>query len=175
MTLTEVTFIRKNKNLEQMLQDVTSIYNKTLYYLRQAYFEGLKSGEQIKLPSAKELYHLVTKTNEWKLAEIDTDAKTSSYKLAIQNFYAYFKSSNAYRKNPSKFRGKPKIPNYVKDRYIPVILDKTRLGKKKVSENQFRIPKSNVIINFSKRFEKKDIRNVSFNQCYGKIKVIISY
>jgi putative transposase len=61
------------------------------------------------------------------------------------------------------------------ERYIPVILDKTRLGKSKVTEKQFRIPKSNVIINFSKRFEKKDIRNVSFNQCCGKIKVIISY
>lgn len=175
MTLSEVTFIRKNKNLEQMLQDVTSIYNKTLYYLRQAYFEGLKSGEQIKLPSAKELYNLVTESDEWKEANCDTYAKTSSYKLAMQNFFTYFKASNAYRKNPSKFRGKPKIPNYVKDRYIPVILDKTRLGKKKVTENQFRIPKSNVIINFSKRFEKKDIRNVSFNQCCGKIKVIISY
>lgn len=175
MVLSEVTFIRKNKNLEQMLQAVTSIYNKTLYYLRQAYFEGLKSGEQIKLPSAKELYRLVNKTNEWKLAEIDTYAKTASYKLALQNFFTYFKASKSYRKNPSKFQGKPKIPNYVKDRYIPVILDKTRLGKKKVTENQFRIPKSNVVINFSKRFEKKDIRNVSFNQCCGKIKVIISY
>ena len=175
MTLSEVTFIRKNKNLEQMLQDVTSIYNKTLYYLRQAYFDGLKSGEKIKLPSAKELYYLVTKTNEWKLTEVDTHAKTSSYRLAMQNFFTYFKASKSYRKNPSKFQGKPKIPNYVKDRYIPVILDKTRLGKKKVAENQFRIPKSNVVINFSKRFEKKDIRNVSFNQCYGKIKVIISY
>lgn len=175
MIITEVTFIRKNKHLEQMLQDVTSIYNKTLYYLRRFYFEGLKSGEKIKLLSAKELYHLVTKTNEWKVAEMDTYAKISSYKLAMQNFFTYFKASNAYRKNPSKFQGKPKIPNYVKNRYIPVILDKTRLGKKKVTENQFRIPKSNVVINFSKRFEKKDIRNVSFNQCCGKIKVIISY
>ena len=175
MTLTEVTFIRKNKNLEQMLQDVTSIYNKTLYYLRQSYFDGLKSGEQIKLPSAKELYHLITETDEWKIANIDTYAKNTSYKLAMQNFFTYFKASNAYRKNPSKFQGKPKIPNYVKDRYIPIILDKTRLGKSKVTEKQFRIPKSNVVINFSKRFEKKDIRNVSFNQCCGKIKVIISY
>ena len=175
MTLSEVTFIRKNKNLEQMLQDVTSIYNKTLYYLRQSYFEGLKGEERIKLPSAKELYHLITETDEWKLANIDTYAKTASYKLAMQNFFTYFKASNAYRKNPSKFQGKPKIPNYVKDRYIPVILDKTRLGKSKVTEKQFRIPKSNVVINFSNRFEKKDIRNVSFNQCCGKIKVIISY
>ena len=175
MTLSEVAFIRKNKNLEQMLQAATSIYNKTLYYLRQAYFEELKSGEQIKLPSAKELYNLVTKTNEWKVAEMDTYVKSAAYKLAMQNFFTYFKASKSYRKNPSKFQGKPKIPNYVKDRYIPVILDKTRLGKKKVTKNQFRIPKSNVVINFSKRFEKKDIRNVSFNQCCRKIKVIISY
>lgn len=175
MILSEVTFIRKNKNLEQMLQDITSIYNKTLYYLRQSYFEGLKSGEQIKLPCSKELYNLVTEGDEWKVANCDTYAKSAAYKLAMQNFFTYFKASNSYRKNPSKFQGKPKIPNYVKDRYIPVILDKTRLGKKKVTENQFRIPKSNVIINFSKRFEKKDIRNVSFNQCCGKIKVSISY
>lgn len=175
MILSEVAFIGENKNLKQMLQDATSIYNKTLYYLRQVYFEGLKSGEHIKLPSAKELYYLVIKTNEWKLAEMDTYAKSAAYKLAMQNFFTYFKVAKAYRKNPSKFQGKPKIPNYVKNKYIPVILDKTRLGKKKVAENQFRIPKSNVIINFSKRFENKDIRNVSFNQCCGKIKVIISY
>lgn len=175
MTLSEVTFIRKNKNLEQMLQDVTSIYNKTLYFLRQSYFDGLKSEEVIKLISAKELYHLVIKTEAWKNARVDTYAKNAAYKLAIQNFFTYFKASKSYRKNLSKFQGKPKIPNYVKDRYIPVILDKTRLGKSKVTENQFRIPKSNVIINFSKRFEKKDIRNVSFNQCCGKIKVNISY
>lgn len=175
MILSEVIFIRKNKILEQMLQDVTSIYNKTLYYLRQSYFEGLKSGKQIKLLSSKELYNLVTKDDEWKEANCDTYAKDAAYKLAMQNFYTYFKSSKTYRKNPLKFRGKPKIPNYVKDKYIPVILDKTRLGKKKVTENQFRIPKSNVVINFSKRFKKKDIRNVSFNQCCGKIKVIISY
>ena len=175
MILSEMTFIRKNKNLEQMLQDATSIYNKALYYLRQSYFEGLKSGEQIKLPSSKELYNLVTKSNEWKEANCDTYVKNAAYKLTMQNFFTYFKASKSYRKNPSKFQGKPKIPNYIKDRYIPVILDKTRLRKKKVTENQFRIPKSNVIINFSKRFEKKDIRNVSFNQCCGKIKVIISY
>lgn len=175
MTLSEVTFIRKNKNLEQMLQDVTSIYNKTLYYLRQAYFDGLKSEEQIKLPSGKELYNLITESHEWKEANCDTYAKGAVYKLAMQNFFTYFKASNAYRKNPSNFQGKPKIPNYVKDRYIPVILDKTRLRKKKVTENQFRIPKSNVVINFSKRFEKKDIRNVSFNQCCGKIKVVVTY
>ena len=124
-----------------MLQDVTSIYNKTLYYLRQAYFEGLKSGEQIKLPSSKELYNLVTESDEWKEANCDTYAKGAAYKLAMQNFFTYIKASKFYRKNPSKFQGKPKIPNYVKDRYIPVILDKTRLGKKKVTENQFRIPK----------------------------------
>lgn len=158
-----------------MLQDVTSIYNKTLYYLRHAYFEGLKSGEQIKLPSSKELYNLVTESDEWKFPKMDTYAKSTAYKLAMQNFFTYFKVSKSYRKNLSKFQGKPKIPNYVKDRYIPVILDKTRLGKKKVTKNQFRIPKSNVIINFSKRFEKKDIRNISFNQCCGKIKVSITY
>lgn len=109
MTLTEVTFIRKNKNLEQMLQDVTSIYNKTLYYLRQSYFDGLKSGEQIKLPSAKELYHLIIETDEWKIANIDTYAKSSSYKLAMQNFFTYFKASNAYRKIHQNFKENQKF------------------------------------------------------------------
>ena len=175
MIITEVTFIKKNKNLEFMLQGVTSVYNQTLYFLRQSYFEGLKNERPIKLLSGKELYHLVVKTDAWKNAKVDTYAKNAAYKLAMQNFFTYFKAANVYRKNPSKFFGKPKIPNYVKDRYIPIILDKSRLGKKKVTENQFRIPKSNVVINFSNRFEKKDIRNVSFNQCCGKIKVIISY
>lgn len=175
MILSEVIFIKKDKHLELFLQDVTSVYNQTLYFLRQSYFDGLKNEGIIKLLSSKELYHLVIKTETWKNAKVDTYAKNAAYKLAMQNFFTYFKASKSYRKNPSKFQGKPKIPNYVKDRYIPVILDKTRLRKKKTKENQFRLPISKTLISFSKRLEKKDIRNVSFNQCYGKIKVIISY
>lgn len=175
MILSEVTFIRKNETLEQMLQEVTSIYNKTLYFLRQLYFEKLKSNEKIELPSSKEIYSFITSTDEWKMATVDTYAKNSAYKLAIQNFFTYFKAMKSYRKNPSKFCGKPNIPKYVKGRFIPVILDKTRLGKRNVTQNQFRIPKSKFVVSFSKRFEKKDIRNISFNQAYGKIKMIITY
>ena len=160
---------------EFMLQGVTSVYNQTLYFLRQSYFEGLKNERPIKLPSGKELYHSVVKTDAWKNAKVDTYAKNAAYKLAMQNFFTYFKAANAYRKNPSKFLGKPKIPNYVKDRYIPVILDKTRLRKKGTIGNQFKLPLSDVIISFSNRLEKNDFRNVSFNQCCGKIKVNISY
>lgn len=175
MILSEVTFIRKNETLKQMLQEVTSIYNKTLYFLRQSYFEKLKSNEKIELPSLKEIYNFITSTDEWKMASVDTYAKNSAYKLVIQNFFTYFKAMKSYKKNPSKFCGKPNIPKYVKERFIPVILDKTRLGKRNVTQNQFRIPKSNFVVSFSKRFEKKDIRNISFNQAYGKIKMIISY
>lgn len=173
--MVEDVIVKRDSQLLAMLEGVTSIYNQCLYFLRQVYFEGCGGVEKIKLPTFKEIYNKVKNTDKWKIAKVDTEAKNNACRLAMQNFFTYFKASNAYRKNPSKFQGKPKIPNYVKDRYIPVILDKTRLGKSKVTENQFRIPKSNVIINFSKRFEKKDIRNVSFNQCCGKIKVIISY
>ena len=175
MILSEVTFIRKNETLEQMLQEVTFIYNKTLYFLRQLYFEKLKSNEKIELPSSKEIYSFITSTDEWKTATVDTYAKNSAYKLAIQNFFTYFKAMKSYRKNQSKFCGKPNIPKYAKGRFIPVILDKTRLRKRNVTQNQFGIPKSNFVVSFSKRFEKKDIRNISFNQAYGKIKMIISY
>lgn len=175
MILTEVIYIKKNNRLEEMLQGVTSVYNQTLYYLRQAYFDGLKKEEPIKLPSSKEVYDLITKTEAWVNAKVDTYAKSSAYKLALQNFFAYFKASNAFRKCPSKFNGKPKIPNYIKDRYIPVILDKTRLGRRKVTKNQFIIPKSNNIVSFSNRLERNNIRNVVFNQRLGKIKINISY
>ena len=92
MILSEVTFIRKNETLEQMLQEATSIYNKTLYFLRQLYFEKLKSNEKIELPSSKEIYSFITSTDEWKMTTVDTYAKNSAYKLAIQNFFTYFKT-----------------------------------------------------------------------------------
>ena len=71
MTLSEVTFIRKNKNLERMFQDVTSIYNKTLYYLRQAYFEGLKSGEQIKLHAQCRITDFYNKSGYTAFGEVE--------------------------------------------------------------------------------------------------------
>ena len=175
MILTEVIYIKKNKRLEEMLQGVTSVYNQTLYFLRQVYFDRLKKDEAIKLPSSKEVYNLITKTEAWINAKVDTYAKNSAYKLAIQNFFTYFKAAKAFRKCPSKFNGKPKMPNYIKDRYIPVILDKTRLRKKGTSNNQIKLPLSSIIISFSNRLERNNIRNVVFNQRLGKIKINISY
>ena len=175
MILTEVIYIKKNNRLEEMLQGVTSVYNQTLYYLRQAYFNGLKKEGPIKFLSSKEVYDLITKTEAWLNAKVDTYAKSSAYKLALQNFFTYFKASKAFRKCPSKFNGKPKIPNYVKDRYIPVILDKTRLRKKGTSNNQIKLPLSSIIISFSNRLERNNIRNVVFNQRSGKIKINIRY
>lgn len=181
MILSECIYIRKTKELMDMLSSVTEVYNKTLYLLRKSYFEQLERGEKIKLPTSKEVYDTITKEECWRNANcVDTCAKNFAMSSAVQNFYNYFKAKRSYNKNPKRFKGVPKIPNYVKDRYVPVTFDKSRLGKgrgkkHRLGNYQFGIHKSKCVISLSKRFEKSQIRNVSFNQKSGKICVLISY
>ena len=69
MVLSECIYIRKTKELMDMLSSVTEVYNKTLYLLRKSYFEQLDKGEKIKLPTNKEVYDTITKEECWKTAD----------------------------------------------------------------------------------------------------------
>lgn len=141
MILSETAYIRKTPELVNMLKAVTDIYNKTLFHLRNSYFEQKEKGEKIKLISFKELYKIVTNEDCWKNSNnVDTYAKGASMKLAVQNFKSYFAAKRSYNKNPKLFKGKPKIPDFVKGKYISVTFDKTRLGKGRGKKKTWKVP-----------------------------------
>lgn len=158
-----------------MLRDSTSIYNQALYFLRQAFFSSKEEGN-IKTPSYNELYNLVKTEDCFVNSKIDYVVKQSSIKQAFNNWKAFIKASILYKKNPSKFLGKPKIPNYLKNGKLNVIeIDKSRLRKTGCFENEVRLPKSNCFIKLPFYIQKNTIRCIKVISFYNKVQILICY
>lgn len=172
---TEKIIRKRNAELLTMLKDSTSIYNQSLYFLRQAYFSSKEEGN-IKTPSYNELYDLVKVEDCFINSKMDYVTKQSSIKQAFNNWKAFIKASISYEKNPSKFLGKPKLPNYLKDGKLNVIeIDKTRLRKTGCSDNEVRIPKSNYFIKIPSYINRNTIRCIKVLAFYNKLQILICY
>jgi len=79
------------------------LYNSCLYVIRQAYFNGDNVINQ--------LHHLMKDTRQYKALP----AKVSSSVLLMvqKNFKSFFKVNSDFKKHPSKYKAKPRIPNYL--------------------------------------------------------------
>jgi putative transposase len=81
-----------------------NLYNAALYHVRQSFiFEGkyLKYQKMDKIMQQHEAYQaLLRKVSQQVL------------KVLHENWVSFFKQCEAYRKDPSKFTGRPKLPNY---------------------------------------------------------------
>jgi putative transposase len=79
------------------------LYNSCLYVIRQAYFNGDNVINQ--------LHHLMKDTRQYKALP----AKVSSSVLLMvqKNFKSFFKANSDFKKHPSKYKAKPRIPKYL--------------------------------------------------------------
>lgn len=81
-----------------------NLYNSCLYIIRQAYLND-------KSNVLNDLHHLMKNKDEYKILP----AKVSSAIIISvqQNFKSFFKALSDFNKNPSKYKAKPKLPNYL--------------------------------------------------------------
>ena len=101
----------------------TSLYNRTLYILRQAF-----TGKHENIPEYADLikkerfigkFDLISRM--LRLNDSDFRALLKAHeavqtvKKCAESFSTWFKSLNAYKKNPQKFSGKPRMPRYKKE------------------------------------------------------------
>src|SRR5215472_7674192 len=90
-----------------------NLYNAALYEVRQAYiFEGRY------LPH-KEVYHRMKQTLAYRA--LPGKVSNDVLRQLDKNWRAYFAALEAYREDPSKFVGRPKLPKYkhkTKGRYL---------------------------------------------------------
>jgi putative transposase len=81
-----------------------NLYNAALYTVRQSFiFEGkyLKYQKMDKIMQRHEAYQALPRKVSQKVL-----------KALHDNWVSYFKQCEAYRKDPSRFTGRPKLPNY---------------------------------------------------------------
>ena len=101
----------------------TSLYNRAIYILRQAF-----TGKHENIPEYVDLIKkekfigkqaLANRMRTLKEGVYNAMLKDNEAMLTVQRcaelFSNWFKALNSYKKNPKKFSGKPKIPHYKKE------------------------------------------------------------
>jgi len=108
MQLVEQHIINRNhifyNECDSLCFKTKNLYNSCLYVIRQAYIND-------KVNLLYDLHSLMKDTEQYK----ELPAKVSSTVLLMiqKNFKSYFKSNAEFYKNSSKFKDRPKLPNYL--------------------------------------------------------------
>ena len=171
--------VQNNPQLLSWLKDSRAIYDQALYHLRQSYFNTKEQGK-IKTPSYNQLYHLVSPMNYYKDSTLDAPVKAQVIRQASNNWKAFIKASIAYKNNPDKFIGIPKMPKYLykNSDYNILIFDKNRIRTKTIDykNHTLELPKlKGYKIKLPKDLDINSIRQISVQKYYNKIKINIIY
>jgi IS605 OrfB family transposase len=111
------------------------------------------------------------KTNEnWKL--LPAKVSNQVWKQVSNSWNLWFKALDSYKKNPSKFTGKPKMPKYNKSMNI-VVYEKGAIGTRKLPDNHVRLSKTNIILDRSKL--KEPIKQIKIIPKKNKFIIIAIY
>ena len=112
MTLTSQTIIKNSSEYYKLFDELCfkakNLYNSALYKLRQAHFEydAIMSYGSIDKVLKRE------KSIDYADMPMASSAQ-GTVKLVMQNWNSFWAAIKSYNKNPDKFLGKPKMPNYL--------------------------------------------------------------
>lgn len=168
--------VGNDERLLKMMSDSLSIYDQALYLQRQSYFETKQQGK-IKTYSYNDLWNIMKDNEKVKSSKLDVNVKQYIVKQVCISWLSFVKATVEYKKNPSKFSGKPKMPNYLyksKD-YNLIQVDKTRFRKVNEELNQFNLPCSDYTIHVPKQIRIRDIKQVTIQKYFNKIKINIIF
>ena len=111
MQLVERHIVKDNKFMDVCVK-AKSLYNQSLYYYRQSLFGNIEYfGEY-------ELTGLFAEYKEENYKTLPAQTSQQVIKLMFKNVKSWQKARKEYAKNPSKFLGRPKLPNYKKETSI---------------------------------------------------------
>ena len=105
--------------LDNLCFDSKNLYNYVTYILRQAFIGNHEAipefADLIKEGKFIDEYDLSTrlaKMNQVDFRNLKTQCAQQVIKLVYKNFKSFYKAIKAYKKCPSKFTGRPKLPKY---------------------------------------------------------------
>ena len=112
------------KEIDELCFNSKNLYNYCNYILRQSF---IQTG---KLPKEYDLSKQLTKEKQQDWIKMKANTNQQVLKLLYKNWKSFFNANQEYKKNPSKFKGRPKLPKYKdkeKGRNIVVITCSTRV------------------------------------------------
>jgi len=89
-----------------------NLYNQSLYYYRQSLFGNIQYFKEY------ELTGLFSEYKEENYISLPAQTSQQIIKLMFKNIKSWQKAKKEYKKNPSKFLGIPRLPNYKKETSI---------------------------------------------------------
>lgn len=115
---------RNKKEAQRLCHLAKNLYNAANYEMRQSFISGnRKSGYQISTEFAKD--------NQSDYRALPAQCSQQIINLLEKNWKSFFKSIKDWKKNPKKYKGRPKLPKYKdKDGCFPILFAKQSFGKK---------------------------------------------
>ena len=104
MQLVEQHILKKTKELDELCFNSKNLYNRSLYIVRQYFFDNEK------YIGFKNLYNQIKTEDCYRQLPIKVSQLV--LKQIHNDFVSFFNASKAYKADPSKFLGRPSIPHY---------------------------------------------------------------
>ena len=106
MQRVEKHIIKFDKNIDHLCYLSKNLYNYVTYIIRQ---EFTSKGT---IPKEYDLVKKLRRENQPDFRALPSATSGQIIKVIFLNWKSFFKSIKAYKKNPSKFKGRPKLPKY---------------------------------------------------------------
>lgn len=105
--------------LDDLCFDAKNLYNYVTYILRQAFIgkhDNIKEFKDLikndRFIDEYDLSSRLAELNQPDFRTLKTQVAQQTIKLVYKNFKSFYKAIKAYKKCPSKFTGRPKLPKY---------------------------------------------------------------
>ena len=107
---------KHDKELKNLCHLSKNLYNYANYCLRQSF---IKTG---KLPREFDLTTKLARRNQADYRALPAQTSQQIIKLLYKNWKSFFKANRDYKKNPSKYLGRPKLPKYKKKDGLNIVI-----------------------------------------------------
>ena len=135
-------------------------------------------GKKHMLPSYNQFERMLRNTeNPDFFNELPAHSSQQLIKNGLQDFRSYFGALKKYRKDPSKFTGKPQLPRYAKSDEVTFSSSNQEC---KIVDGQLKLPKLNVEVNLGslsvmENYEKMRLYRVQIKPYYDTYKICITF
>ena len=127
---------KNKKEAERLCHLAKNLYNVANYEMRQSFIAGNRKGNYT---ISKEF----AKNNQPDYRALPAHCSQQTINLLENNWKSFFASCKEYKKNPSKFKGRPRLPKYKdKSGCSILVFPSQALGTKLTESGYIKFPKS---------------------------------
>lgn len=169
MKLVEVHNIKRGhkyfQECDSLCRQSKLLYNEANYTIRQSF---IKDGIYISSIELKKQFQKQS-DNYYKLP---TKVSSGTLLQLHRNWLSFFKSIKDWKKNPTKYHGRPELPRYKKV-YFPTIYDRQAISTRYLKKNIIKLSQTNIEIPYQHTDnEVKQARIIPINSELFKIEII---